>query len=160
MQAINIQLLHPDAVMPAKAHPSDACFDVVAVSRRITPDFVAYGLGFASQLPEGWEAVVRPRSSISKMDLAMCNAPGTIDAGYTGEWEVRFSVVAPFVRGFDAVGIYNEDKLPTGWVPSIYSVGQRVAQIQFQRVPDVQLVQVDELAPSQRGTGGFGSTGS
>lgn len=140
MQAIKIQLLHPDAKLPARAHPTDACYDVVAVSTRSTDQYREYGLGFATEIPPGWQGLIFPRSSISTYDLALANSVGVVDAGYRGEWVVRFRYTDAGPR-------------------HVYGIGSKVAQIQFQRVPEVRFELVGSLAPSPRDTGGFGSTG-
>lgn len=122
-----------------------SCADVVARESQIVVEdgvvlYVQYKLGIKTQLPVGWEGIIRPRSSISKYDLIMCNSPATIDSDYRGEWMVRFKVTQQ-----------NE--------PKIYQVGDRVAQITFAPVTKISFSYVDELDDSQRGDGGFGSTG-
>ncbi len=102
-------------------------------------NFHEYGTGLAIQIPKGYEAQIRPRSSISKKSLVLINSPGTIDSDYTGELIVRFKVV-------DA---RNE----------IYNVGDRIAQLVIVPVPKVEFVEVQELDSTERGSGGFGSTG-
>ena len=79
-----------------------------------------------------------PRSSISKTDLRLCNAVGVIDSGYRGEIIVKF----------DRQGIKD------------YEVGDRVAQLMIVPIPSVQFIEVINLPPSDRGEGGFGSSGS
>jgi dUTP pyrophosphatase len=139
---INIKLLNDKAVIPFKANDDDAnaCYDVVATSINHDADygFIEYGLGFATEFSSDWECQVRPRSSVSKYDLLMCNTPGTIDSGYRGEWKVRFKVCS------------DENKF--------YEVGDRVAQISFHKVTKTLFNKVDELNTSLRGDGGFGST--
>lgn len=115
--------------------------DLVATDHYYDKDhhFHEYGTGIAIQLPPGYEAQVRPRSSISKKSLVLINSPGTIDSDYTGEIIVRFKEVD------------NRN--------DIYSVGERIAQIVIVPVPAVSFVEVDELESTKRGSGGFGSTG-
>jgi dUTP pyrophosphatase len=143
MISIKFKKLTEDAQLPFKATEDDACFDVVAVSREITDKYVEYGLGFSTGIPPRWEGVIRPRSSVSKYDLIMCNSPATIDAGYRGEWKVRFKMIKPN---------FNGDY-------KIYEVGDKIAQITFQRVPEIEFKTVKELKGSERGVGAFGSTG-
>jgi len=97
--------------------------------------------GFALAIPAGYEAQVRPRSGLAiDLGLTMLNTPGTIDADYRGEVRVV------------AVNLGSE--------PVVIRPGDRIAQMVFQKVPAVDLVEVDELPPSARGEAGFGSTGS
>ncbi len=126
----------------AKDDNGNACYDVFATSMRITDKFVEYGLGFKTEFSEDWMFSIRPRSSNSKKDLLMCNAPGTIDSNYRGEWLVRFKVVD------------NHSN------PDIYQIGDAVAQISFERVirPNWIIVKESSLSESSRGEGGFGST--
>ncbi|GAB3303514.1 dUTP diphosphatase [Hymenobacter tenuis] len=157
MLPIKIQLLHPNATLPSKAHPSDACFDVVAVSITREVDYIEYGLGFATEIPEGWQGLVYPRSSISKYNLALANGVAVIDADYRGEWKVRFRQTLKEDRQYMDEGAYYSTIKPGN---TIYKVGDKVAQIQFQRVPEVAFERVGSLPDSTRGTGGFGSTGA
>ena len=79
-----------NAVIPSKAHPTDAGFDMVATSKVETEDYIEYGTDIAIKLPEGHCALLFPRSSISKKDLFLCNSVGLIDENYTGEIKFRF----------------------------------------------------------------------
>lgn len=141
METIKFKLLHPDAKLPTRTHATDACFDVVAVSRKIVDNqYVAYGLGFATEIPAGWAGYIYPRSSISNVDMALCNSVAVMDASYRGEWIARFR--------------------PTKYTfAELYQVGQRIAQIRFAPLPIYELALADELNDTPRGTGGFGSTG-
>lgn len=96
--------------------------------------------GIAIAMPEGVEAQVRPRSGLAlKHWITVLNTPGTIDADYRGE-----------------IGVIL---INLGFEPFTVKRGDRIAQLVFQVVPRVELVEVEELPPSERGTGGFGSTG-
>lgn len=169
---VNIKLLNEKAVIPFKANDDDgnACYDVVATS--VVYDhqynFVEYGLGFSTEFNADWECQVRPRSSVSKYDLLMCNTPGTIDSGYRGEWKVRFKLCPG--RGVNDVLIKIKELYPDAtWQNEekskilfqhckIYEVGDRVAQISFHKVTKTLFNKVEELNASLRGDGGFGST--
>ncbi|MBC6988970.1 dUTP diphosphatase [Hymenobacter sp. BT491] len=158
---VKIQLLHPDAVLPHKANPLDACFDVVAVSRNVTEDYIEYGLGFATEFPEGWQGLFYARSSVSNYSLMLKNGVAIIDAGYRGEWKARFYRTA-IAREVPVGGwvcgqpTLTKTELQPGF--NTYKIGDRIGQIQFQRVPQVLFEAVDSLSDSVRGTGGFGST--
>ena len=141
---IKVKKLVPEAVVPTRAHGSDAGFDLVAVSRTLEAGAWVYGTGLAFEIPEGYVGLVFPRSSVAKKDVILSNCVGVIDAGYRGEVMAKFKVAGPFVRsgGF-----------------SIYDVGERICQIVFVKLPEVEIVESDELSTSDRGTGGYGSTG-
>ena len=129
-------------LFPAKAHPGDAAWDLRS---RVDAELpvgrsVAVPTGVRMELPENFEAQVRPRSGLAlKHDLMLTNSPGTIDAGYRGEV---------------AVIMYNG-----GSAPYRIRRGDRIAQMVICRLPEVLLERTSELSDSDRGTGGFGSTG-
>lgn len=78
---INFKKLDPQAVTPTKAHPTDAGFDLTAISinKNITDSYIEYDTGIAIEIPKGHVGLLFPRSSISKYDLALCNSVGVID---------------------------------------------------------------------------------
>ena len=128
---------------PSKAHADDAAYDLRAREGALLPPggvrLVPTGLYL--ELPAGHEAQVRPRSGLAlKRSITVLNSPGTIDAGYRGE-----------------VGIILFN---AGGADFRVERGDRIAQMVIQKLPEVELVQVDELARSERGAGGFGSTGT
>lgn len=83
--------LHENAVIPTKAHPTDAGFDLTATSRHFDEHgAVVYGTGIAMEIPPGYVGLAFPRSSVSKLDLSMANCVGVIDAGYRGEITLKF----------------------------------------------------------------------
>lgn len=180
---VNIKLLNGKAVIPFKANDDDAnaCYDVVATSISHDPDygFIEYGLGFSTEFSSDWECQIRPRSSVSKYDLLMCNTPGTIDSGYRGEWKVRFKISNPNVtqkineereyqdwgEGFGgssySSGVNMGEEERQRYIDSLgnfYKIGDRVAQISFHKVTKTLFNKVEELNASLRGDGGFGST--
>lgn len=134
---LKIALLHPQAVMPHKAHPSDACFDLVACEG-VTIQARSTGtvrLGWAMQLEEGWEARVRGRSGLASRGIEAHH--GTIDHLYRKEVKVI---------------LHNFSNQPLPIEP-----GDRVAQMSVARVEPVALLQVEQVEETERG--GFGSTG-
>ncbi len=143
---LKVKKLVPDAVLPKKAHNSDAGYDLVAVSRSIDEDgAVVYGTGLAFEIPDGYVGLVFPRSSIAKKDIALSNSVGVIDSGYRGEVMAKFKFVDPLIKHEE----YH-------W----YDVGDRIAQLVIMKLPDIQVIECDELGESERGTGGYGSTGA
>ena len=121
-----------------------ACFDVYASTKTfIGNNKVKYGLGFATEIPEGYRGVIVPRSNLTKHFWVMNNNLGIIDSDYRGEWAVVFT-------SLKEEGLANE-------IP--YMEGDRIAQIYFEKVLDVEFEEVNDLSDTTRGEGGFGSTG-
>tara|TARA_Y100001963_G_C6739368_1_gene428110 strand:+ start:1088 stop:1522 length:435 start_codon:yes stop_codon:yes gene_type:complete len=141
---VKIKKLHPNAVIPAYSKQGDAALDLTAVTMKYD-DFrnIVYGTGLSMEIPEGYVGLLYPRSSISKTGLALCNSVGVIDSGYRGEIMLKY-------RFFRNLKIWN------GNSPKI---GDRVGQIMIIPHPKVEFIEVNELSNSDRGTGGFGSTG-
>jgi dUTP diphosphatase len=136
--------LHPDAELPTAAHAGDAGLDLRStVDVDVAPgERALVPTGLAVAIPEGHAGLVLPRSGLaSKHGLTLANAPGLIDAGYRGE------VVCAVVNldGSDAVRIAK---------------GDRIAQLVIVAIPEVKSTWAEKLPPSNRGTGGFGSTGT
>lgn len=143
---LKIKRLVPKAVMPKKAHASDAGFDLVAVSRKVDEDgAVVYGTGLAMEIEDGYVGLVFPRSSVSRKDVILSNCVGVIDSGYRGEVMAKFKLHDPLVR-------HEEYHL--------YEIGDRIAQLVIMKLPDVDMVEVDGLSETDRGAGGYGSTGN
>lgn len=142
---VRFKKLNEKAVMPTKAHTTDAGFDLTATSREVDEENgnVVYGTGIAVEIPEGYVGLVFPRSSICKKDLALSNAVGVIDAGYRGEIMAKFKSTLPASEEFIEV----------------YEVGDRIAQLIILPYPEVEFVEADSLSGSERGEGGYGSTG-
>lgn len=142
IETIKVKKLHPNAIIPTKATEGSAGWDLYALE-----DFTVYDhstklvkTGIALDIPMGWEAQVRSRSSHALLGVTVANSPGTIDADYTGEICVIMHNATVMHKHFQA--------------------GDRIAQIVFKRVPQVVLKEVDEIVKkTQRGDGGFGSTG-
>lgn len=139
-----IRLLDPDLPLPAYATPGDAGADLLARAGAVLEPAggrVAIPTGIAVAIPEGWAGFVQPRSGLALRHGVTClNSPGLIDAGYRDEIRVL---------------LVNLD--PTE--PYEVRRGDRIAQLVLQRVGQARFVPVDELGPSERGLGGFGSTG-
>lgn len=127
----------------SKAHPSDACFDLQS-----NDDFVVapnskllITTGIFLELPKNWEAQIRSRSGLAnKYDVFVLNSPGTIDEGYRGEIKVI---------------LRNNDL----FTPFTIKKGDRIAQIKFDKVPKVRLLNTNIDFTTDRGSKGFGSSG-
>jgi dUTP pyrophosphatase len=143
MTEVTISRLDPGVPLPAYAHPGDAGADLVTtVDLILGPGERALApTGIAVALPEGFAAFVHPRSGLALREgLSIVNTPGTIDAGYRGEIKVL---------------LINHDLHASVHLTR----GDRIAQLVIQRVEHVTFTEVDELADSARGAGGYGSTG-
>ena len=136
--------MHEDALdlVPAKAHHDDAAYDLRSRVDMTLPvrRSTIVPTGLFIELPYGFEAQIRPRSGLAaKFDLMLTNSPGTIDAGYRGE-----------------VGVimYNG-----GTEEFKINRGDRIAQMVICQLPEIELCQSESLSDTNRGEGGFGSTG-
>lgn len=142
MLQIKIELVHPEAKMPLQARAGDAGMDLFSVVElTLQPgERALVATGIKLEMPEGYEAQVRPRSGLAlKHGVTVLNSPGTVDAGYRGE-----------------VGVIL---INHGAEPFIVEKGMRVAQMVIQQVPMVELVAVTSVSDSERGEQGFGSSG-
>jgi dUTP pyrophosphatase len=140
---VNIKKINENAVIPKYAKNSDAGLDLVATSIiSETPKQITYGTGIAMEIPEGFVGLVFPRSSIRKYDLTLSNSVGVIDSGYRGELQATFNKTNHSLQRVDD-----------------YKVGDRIAQIIILPYPPIEFNEVNELSDSERGEGGFGSTG-
>lgn len=143
MVEISIRRLDPDLPVPSYAHPGDAGADLhSAVDLTLEPgERALVPTGIAMVLPEGHVALVHPRSGLAaRHGISIVNAPGTIDAGYRGEVKVCLVNTDPH----EAFTIRR---------------GDRIAQLVVQRFETALFLEVDVLADSARGAGGYGSTG-
>jgi dUTP pyrophosphatase len=138
-----VQRLHPAAVLPTRAHASDAGFDLHAVeAATLGPgERGTVPTGIAIALPEGHAGLVLPRSGLAaRHGIALVNAPGLIDEGYRGELRVL---------------LLNTDRTE----PFAIAPGDRIAQLVLVRVSVIDAVEVQALEATERGDGGFGSSG-
>lgn len=139
---IKIKKLHNNAVIPQYAKAGDAGMDLVATEVIDGYGFsVTYGTGLAMEIPEGYVGLVFPRSSIRKYDISLTNCVGVIDSGYRGEIQATFR---------------KEAGIPS----KRYEVGDKIAQLIILPYPSIEFMEVEELSNTERGTGGFGSTGN
>jgi dUTP pyrophosphatase len=170
---VKIKRLHPDAVIPRYAHEFDAGFDLVAVEDVIIEpgETKLVRTGLAISLPPGYELQVRPRSGISlrtKLRVVL----GTVDSGYRGEIGVivdnisqEYANMHPDARDYHNAYVYTIDGETKRTLKRhkhgtyIIRKGDRIAQGVIKPVEQAHFVEVDELDETERGTGGFGSTG-
>ena len=138
-----IQRLDKDLPLPQYAKPGDAGLDVYArIDCTLAPGTRALvPTGIAIALPEGYVCLAHPRSGLAvKYGISIVNTPGTIDSGYRGEIQIN---------------LINHDPQNTFEIKR----GDRIAQLVFQKFEHAQFEEVDVLPESERGSGGFGSTG-
>jgi dUTP pyrophosphatase len=138
---VNIKKLHKDSVIPSYSKEGDAGMDLT-ITRIIenTTFSVSYGFGIAMEIPKNYVGLIFPRSSVRNKDLILSNCVGVIDSGYRGEIQATFKKT----NGLDSMK---------------YDVGDRGAQIIIIPYPQVKFNEVQELSETDRGIGGFGSTG-
>jgi dUTP pyrophosphatase len=154
---VKFKKLRENAKLPTKAHNDDFCYDVYACDcEEVAPNVYKYHLGFALQIDSDesidlldyvkrtyYRSILsidfRPRSSVWKTGMVLCNSCGTVDRGYTGEVCAFFYHVMP--------------DMPK------YEPGDRVAQMKIGFTVPIEFVEVEELDETERGDGGFGSTG-
>lgn len=143
---MDVKLFHKNALIPTKAHTGDAGWDLYVAEKedRDTTLWVNFGVGF--DIPEGVVGLVFPRSSVVKTNLTLANCVGVIDPGYKGSVSAVFDVEIRHITAFEP--------------PPSYEVGDRAAQIVFVPLHVVdKMHEVSSLGNSDRGDGGFGSSG-
>jgi len=136
---IKVKKLVAEAVIPKFAYDTDAGADLTATSIEFKDDLIIYGTGLAFEIPKGYFMQLYPRGSIMKYDLELTNSVGVVDADYRGEVKFTFRI--------------------TNDVYIRYKVGDRIGQAIIRRLVPIEYVEVSELNDSERGTGGWGSTG-
>jgi dUTP pyrophosphatase len=141
---VRFKKLQNGAVTPKYSKDGDAGMDLTITSViSETKTDVTYGFGIAMEIPKGYVGLVFPRSSIRKYDLALTNCVGVIDSGYRGEIQATFK--------------------KTNWLKGEssekYNVGERAAQIMILPYPQIEFIETDNLDETERGEGGFGSSG-
>ena len=144
---VKIKKMHPMAEIPQYANFGDAGLDLTATNMALDDLNIIYGTGLAVEIPVGYVGLIFPRSSISKRVLFQRNAVGVIDSGYRGEILVKFGYYKK-----DHKAIFNANK--------VYDIGDRIGQLIIVPYPQIEFEEVTELSETDRGTGGFGSTGN
>ena len=139
---VKIKKLHENAVIPTYSKEGDAGMDLTAVSKWYEDTNTVYGIGLSFEIPKGYVGLLFPRSSNAKQDLLLSNSVGVLDSGYRGE--VLFKFKTTLAAGKDG---------------SEYKIGDRIGQIIIMPYPQIEFEEVLELSESERGIGGYGSTG-
>ncbi len=137
---VKIKKLHEDAVIPSYSKAGDAGMDLYSVrSEHDKHGNCVHYTGLAMEIPKGYVGLLYPRSSISKTSCSLRNAVGVVDSGYRGEVMLKFACSTNL---------------------GVYDVGDRVAQLIIMPYPEVEFEEAEELSDTDRGEGGFGSTGA
>jgi len=139
-----IQRLRDGAVVPERAYEGDAGLDLAACERvELAPgERAIVGTGLAVAIPEGYAGFVQPRSGLAdRHGISIVNSPGLIDSGYRGELKVI---------------LLNTDRSK----PFVIEPGMRIAQLVVLAVPELELLELDELPATERGVRGHGSSGT
>lgn len=138
---LKVKQLHPKAELPTYAKDGDAAMDIRSVGsvKVVTGKYMEYQTGISVEIPKGYVGLLFPRSSISNYDLSLCNAVGVVDSGYRGEITFRFR--------------YDSDS------SNIYTPGDKIGQLLVIPYPTITPVWFETLESSQRGSGGYGSSG-
>jgi dUTP pyrophosphatase len=151
LNKIKFKRLHDDAILPTKGTEKSGCLDLYALDSgesRISDDGIfsrVYRTGWAIELPEGYDALILPRSSIRDKSLILANGVGYIDNDYRGELLVCFKDDASQKSDVNNKGLYHTK--------------DRMAQIRLIEQINVECEEVEELSETERGSGGWGSTG-
>ena len=137
---VKIKKLDRSAVIPKYAKEGDAGLDLTATAYKVNEKGqYIYTSDLALEIPDGYVGLLFPRSSICKKDLEMTNSVGVIDSNYRGPIKSVFN--------------------PTCEDPEVYELGERFAQLIIIPYPKIEFEEVDELSETERGSGGYGSTG-
>lgn len=142
MIEVPVVRLREDATLPGRAYPGDAGLDLATCERLELPpgERAVVPIGLAVAIPEGFAGFVQPRSGLAaRQGIAVVNSPGLIDSGYRGELRVV---------------LLNTDRERT----FVAERGERIAQLVVLPVPELELVEVEELPGTERGVRGFGSS--
>ena len=136
---IKIKKITKNAVIPKYAKDGDAGIDLTVTEvNRLDREHIQYSFGLANEIPKGYVGYLFPRSSCYKAHQLLSNCVGVIDSGYRGELKAVF------------IGTQFD---------TCYKIGDRAVQLIIMPIPFIELVEVEELSETERGSGGFGSTG-
>lgn len=159
---IKIQKVHENAIIPQLATEGAACVDVVATEIEYVPggNEALVKLGIAMAIPVGYKACLAPRSSFTKSMWLMQNSPAQIDSDYRGEIMLKFRAILSKVIIYTGYGQQEKKQPQTLYAGFPYKVGERVAQMWIEKIIDYSFEEVSTLDETERGAGGFGSTGN
>lgn len=154
---LKVKKLVSEAVIPSKAKPGDAGYDLTAIDDGTWSDngtYIQYKTGIAIEVPPGYHTELFPRSGGTKTDLVLGNSIGLVDNGYRGEILLRFKVTSRGRRNqFGDQSVVQSAPIVT------YKKGEKIAQLVVRKTEELDVAEVQELSSTERGAGGFGSTG-
>jgi len=169
---------HKNAKTPSKAYEGDAGLDMWATTVDFTnPMYIEYGTGIHMAIPKGYVGLLFARSSVRKFALAMANCVGILDAGYRGEIKFSYRTYensfgnTDMIKKLEKLGVVDsvtalqdsKDKSKQFYIKpenkKVYMVGDKIGQLVILKLPTIKLKEKKELTPSERGTGGHGSSG-
>lgn len=161
---VKIKRLTENSVIPTYAKSGDAGMDLTATSKSYDENGnVVYGTGLAFEIPKGYVGLLFPRSSNSKTDLRLTNSVGVLDSGYRGEVMFKYRKdisIVDFLTNLKAwFKIKKFRKINNLRVGIDYQIGDRIGQIIIIPYPQIEFEEVEELSKTERGDGGYGSTG-
>lgn len=139
---VKIKKLVPSAVIPCYAKGGDAGLDLTLIAFQKEGNKIICSTGLAIEIPKGYVGLIFPRSSVYKTDLRLSNAVGVIDSGYRGELK----------------SIFDLEEKPNQ-EPNLFKIGERFAQLIIMPYPLIEFEEVEDLSATERGEGGFGSSG-
>lgn len=172
---VKIKRLSEKAVIPTYSKEGDAGLDLVATSKEYDKNGnVVFGTSLAFEIPKGYVGLLFPRSSNSKKDLLLSNSVGVIDSGYRGEVMMKFKKqinnersvlntiiavqqMAEIKNDFKQLGLLDGDDVEEF---AEYQIGDRIGQLIIMPYPTIEFEEVEELSETERGSGGYGSTGN
>ena len=143
---VKVKKIAENAVIPQKAHKSDAGFDLTVSSitteiNEVGELIIVYHTGLCIEIPTGYYGHLVSRSSVSKKPITLVTGASVIDSGYRGEVVAKFRCTVPAI------------------VPTLYKPGERFAQLIILPVPEIEIEEAETLGDSDRGENGLGSTG-
>jgi dUTP pyrophosphatase len=146
---VKIVKISEDAIIPTYSQIGDAGLDLTATSMIVTDGYIQYGTSLTIEIPEGYFGLLLPRSSITKAPpgVSLKNNCGIIDSNYRGELLLRFEL--PYNISY---GVSNDFIVP--------KIGDRVGQLIILPYPKINFIVSEHISETNRGSGGFGSTGN
>lgn len=142
LMKVKIKKLSPEAVIPKYSKPGDAGLDIVSIGGFFNNGYWEHKTGLAVEIPDGHVGLIFPRSSISNKSQLLSNSVGVIDSQFRGEITFRFKEI-PQVSN----------------MCNLYQPGDKIGQLIILPYPQIEFEEVNELSSTERGTGGYGSTG-
>lgn len=150
---VKIKKLHPDAVIPQKASKLAGAYDVTVTSiEHVAENYCICKIGLALRIPSEYKLILVPRSSLTKHNWVLGNHIGIGDADYLGEYQFRFRAIPTGINQKMSGFTLKYDEFP-------FKEGDRIGQVFLMENIDIEFEECNNLGTTERGEGGFGSTG-